>query len=136
MPYNPDIHHRKSIRLKEYDYRREGLYFITICTKNRRNLFGQVVSGEMNLNEIGDIVKEEIMKSNSLYENIRIENYVVMPNHIHFIIEIAEQGVTSNARTGNNYYSKISPLSKTVSVCVRSLKARVSIKVKKAGIYL
>jgi len=48
MPYNPDIHHRKSIRLKEYDYSQEGLYFITICTQNREHLFGEIINDIVN----------------------------------------------------------------------------------------
>jgi REP element-mobilizing transposase RayT len=47
MNYNPDIHHRRSIRLKEYDYSTAGYYFVTICTQNRENLFGEIVAGKM-----------------------------------------------------------------------------------------
>ena len=53
MPYNPNIHHRRSIRLKGYDYSQVGLYFVTICVQNRANIFGDVVNGEMMLNEYG-----------------------------------------------------------------------------------
>ena len=51
--YNPQIHHRRSIRLKEYDYSREGLYFITLCVKERFHLFGKIINGQMALNEYG-----------------------------------------------------------------------------------
>ena len=59
MKYNPDIHHRRSIRLKGYDYSKEGAYFVTIVTKDRECLFGDVVGGEMVLNEYGMVVKSE-----------------------------------------------------------------------------
>lgn len=57
--YNSKIHNRKSIRLADYDYTSEGLYFITICTKDKKCLFGNIVDGEMILNNTGRIVKEE-----------------------------------------------------------------------------
>ncbi|WP_241694097.1 hypothetical protein [Capnocytophaga canis] len=57
--YNSDIHKRRSIRLKGYDYSREGLYFITICCQNREHYFGEIVDGKMQLNEIGKIAYNE-----------------------------------------------------------------------------
>ncbi len=90
MKYNPEIHHRKSIRLKGYDYSKEGLYFITICTQNRENLFGEIINGVMILNNAGLIVKKELLKTNEIRKNVKIDKWVIMPNHIHFIIEILE----------------------------------------------
>jgi len=58
MPYNSNIHHRRSTRLKGYDYSREGLYFITICTQNKESLFGQITDHEMILNDAGIAVDE------------------------------------------------------------------------------
>ena len=56
MPYDPEIHHRRSIRLRGYDYSQPGAYFVTICTEGKEHLFGQVVEGEMHRNERGDTV--------------------------------------------------------------------------------
>lgn len=95
MKYNPDIHHRKSLRLKGYDYSSEGLYFITICTQNKEYLFGEIVDGEMVLNDVGLIVEKEIIKTNEIRKNVRIEEYVIMPNHIHFIMEIMKIGFSN-----------------------------------------
>lgn len=67
MKYNPEIHHRKSIRLKEYDYSQPGYYFITFCTHNRENLFGEIIDGNMILNEFGVIV-EEYINQNKIYK--------------------------------------------------------------------
>ncbi len=88
MKYNPDIHHRRSIRLKGYDYSQNGLYFITICTQNRYHLFGTITNDQMALNPIGKIAHDEWLKTESMRPNIRLHEFIVMPNHIHGIIEI------------------------------------------------
>lgn len=90
MGYNPEIHKRKPIRLKDYDYSKEGMYFITICTHNREHLFGEIIDGKMILNNVGEIVKRELLKTNEIRKNVKIDNWVIMPNHIHFLIEILE----------------------------------------------
>ena len=66
MPYSSDKHHRRSIRLKGYDYSSAGAYFITLCTFQRQSLFGQIIDGAVQLNEIGKIVAEEWMQSQSV----------------------------------------------------------------------
>ena len=86
MNYNPDIHHRRSIRLKGYDYSQKGLYFITICTQHRSHVFGKIEKGKMILNEYGEIAAEEWEKSEEIRNEI--DEYVVMPNYFHGIVEI------------------------------------------------
>jgi len=93
MVYNADIHHRKSIRLKGYDYAQAGLYFITLCTENRTCLLGKIDqpdSGplQMVMNVYGEIVKNTWLDLPNHVSNIRLHEYIVMPNHIHGIIEI------------------------------------------------
>lgn len=89
--YNPDIHHRRSIRLKGYDYSRSGLYFITLCVVDRICVFGDIVDGKMQLNDIGRLVEEEWLNTINIRKgDVRLHNYVVMPNHFHAIIEICE----------------------------------------------
>ncbi len=88
MKYNSDIHHRRSIRLKDYDYSQRGLYFITICTQNRLCLFGEIVGGNMVLNEPGEIVQECLCAIPNHFPHAKLDQFVVMPNHIHCIIEI------------------------------------------------
>jgi REP element-mobilizing transposase RayT len=90
--YNPGIHHRRSIRLKGYDYSRAGYYFITICTASRSHLFGEVENGRMILNDAGEIVKNEWYKSSGIRREIELHEFVVMPNHIHGIVEIVNAG--------------------------------------------
>ncbi len=84
-------HHRRSIRLAGCDYGVPGFYFVTICTKNRECLFGEIVDFEMRLNELGDIVKEEWERTPQIRPNIIIDTFVVMPNHCHAIIGLVKQ---------------------------------------------
>jgi len=86
--YNPNIHHRRSIRLKGYDYSQAGLYFITICCQDRACLFGGVVKGEMILNDAGMMVENEWNQLHERFTNIQLHEYIVMPNHFHAILEI------------------------------------------------
>lgn len=87
MTYNPKKHHRRSIRLKGYDYSQAGLYFITICTQNRACLFGKIENGEMKLNDAGRMVKKWYYELEKKYPDKRCHEMVVMPNHFHCIIE-------------------------------------------------
>lgn len=86
---NPDKHHRRSIRLKGYDYSQTGLYFITICTHNRAYLFGDVANGEMIANDAGRMIADEWLKLPDRFKNLVLHQYAVMPNHFHAIMEIA-----------------------------------------------
>jgi hypothetical protein len=109
MPFNPNIHNRQSIRLKGYDYSQPGWYFITICVQNRWCLFGNVIDGEMVLNDAGIMVENEWLKLPLRFSNIKLHEYVVMPNHFHSIIEIVgnendrgNKNVLNNENVGNN----------------------------------
>ncbi len=88
MKYDPNIHHRKSIRLKNYDYSQAGFYFVTIVTQNRECLFGDIVGGEMILNNVGTMVKNQWIALTKRYPNIQLHENCVMPNHFHAILEI------------------------------------------------
>ena len=85
-------HHRRSIRLQGYDYTQPGAYFVTICTHGREMLFGQVVDGEMMLNDYGEIVREEWFRTAQVRPYVALfeDEFVVMPNHIHGIVWIVE----------------------------------------------
>lgn len=85
MPIKPNPR-RKSIRLAEYDYSREGAYFVTICTHGRKCLFGEVSNGRVGLNELGRVAAEEIERTEILRPGVVIDTYVVMPNHVHLIV--------------------------------------------------
>lgn len=84
----------KSIRLKNYDYSLNGSYFITICSYNKNCIFGKVVGQGLcscRLTKIGMIIDDEIKNLEKRYDCIKIDNYIVMPNHIHMIISIERQ---------------------------------------------
>ena len=86
MVYNPQKHHRRTIRLKGYDYSQAGLYFITICTKNRACLFGEIENGSMILNDAGRMVEKWYAELENKYPGKCCHEMVVMPNHFHCII--------------------------------------------------
>ena len=90
--YNSKIHNRRSIRLRGYDYSRAGLYFITICTQNRLHLFGEINDGIMALNDAGKMVEQIWNKIPNNFNHTRLHEWVIMPNHIHGIIEITTVG--------------------------------------------
>ena len=87
MNYNPDIHHRRSIRLKGYDYSQAGLYFVTICTQNRLCLFGKIENREMILNDPGIMIERQWQELIYRFDNIKADEFIVMPNHFHGIVQ-------------------------------------------------
>ena len=88
MPYDPERHHRRSIRLQGYDYSQPGAYFVTICTHGRECLFGEIVDGEMRLNELGEMVAYTWHDLVNHVDGIMLDEYVIMPNHMHGVIII------------------------------------------------
>ena len=126
-PYNPDIHHRRSIRLKGYDYASEGLYFVTICTQNRECLFGEIINNEMVLNDAGRMVEKWYNKTQDKFPDIVCHEMIIMPNHFHCIWEnVGLHGasavgadprvrpVTNNVRPIENNVRPIEPNNKRI----------------------
>ena len=99
MTYNSDIHHRRSIRLKDYNYSQAGAYFVTICARHRECLFGEIFNEEMALSEMGRIVAEEWKGLESIRNNVVLDVFIIMPNHFHSIIFFTDSiGATPTAR--------------------------------------
>lgn len=92
MKYNPQKHHRRSIRLKGYDYSQEGAYFITICCHDRKHFFGKIENGNMKLNAFGKIAHAEWEQLPERFSNIELDEFQIMPNHMHGIILIISVG--------------------------------------------
>jgi REP element-mobilizing transposase RayT len=88
---------RRSIRLKRYDYSHPGAYFITICTHNRECLFGKINNGKMFLNDIGEIAKQCWLEIPHHFPNVSLDEFVIMPNHIHGIIILNDTGLNVGA---------------------------------------
>ncbi|NTV66874.1 MAG: hypothetical protein HGB06_04195 [Chlorobaculum sp.] len=100
MVYNPDKHHRESIRLKGYDYSRPGFYYVTLCTQDRENRFGVIVNDEMLLNSAGAMIKVELERIQKRYSNIILDTYQIMPNHLHGIMQIISMDNNRSVGTG------------------------------------
>ena len=127
MKYDPQKHHRRSIRLKEYDYTQPGAYFITICAYQRMHVFGEVINGEMVLNETGKIARDEWFKTGEIrpYVELYEDEFVVMPNHAHGIIWIVDDGNNVGALRGNAQSWAEQRSAPTKTVTPRSLGAIV-----------
>ena len=93
MPYDRFKHRRRSIRLKGYDYSRAGAYFVTICLQGGQCLLGQIVDGAMQPNAAGMMIDQEWFALSGRFPSIELDEFVVMPNHIHGIISIHEPPV-------------------------------------------
>jgi putative transposase len=91
MKYNPHLHHRRSIRLKGHDYTQAGEYFVTIRTHDRGNVLGRIQNENLILSEIGTIVKQEWMKTPEVRSNVDLDEFVIMPNHVHGILVIRDE---------------------------------------------
>jgi REP element-mobilizing transposase RayT len=102
------MHHRRSIRLKDYDYRQNGAYFVTICSHERLCLFGAVADGEMALNEWGGIIQACWNEIPAHYPMVELDGFVVMPNHVHGIVvitggdDVNRRGMIYHAPTNAN----------------------------------
>ena len=145
------IHHRRSIRLKGYDYTQNGCYFLTICTRNRECLFGEIQNANMFLSNIGEKVRVCWQEIPNHFPQIVLHDYVIMPNHVHGIIEInnpqssgSNMGMCTDAVGGvgaNNYSplrsstnpaslsSRPNGTSRTVGSVVRGFKIGVTKRV-------
>lgn len=91
MKYDPAKHHRRSIRLKDYDYSQAGAYFVTIVIRHHECLLGNVVDGEMRVNGFGKMVQKCWDELSVHYSNVELDAFVVMPNHVHGIVVIVDR---------------------------------------------
>jgi putative transposase len=124
MKYDSKIHHRKSIRLKGYDYSQAGYCFVTAATLNMHCIFGEIIGGEMRLSKFGGIVKEEWLKSAEKRRDIELDQFVIMPNHIHGIIIIkrAQHAVPVREAFGR-------PVAGSLPTIMRAFKAAAAKKI-------
>jgi REP element-mobilizing transposase RayT len=90
-----DIYHIETARMKGYDYSSAGVYFITICTYNKQKILGEIIDGAMYLSSIGNVVREEWIKSFNIRKELSCDEYVIMPDHIHAILRIAGPKMTN-----------------------------------------
>jgi len=116
MRFHPEHDHRRSIRLKGYDYRQAGAYFVTVCTQDRSFLFGEMVHGEMRLNDAGKMVYDVWNDLPAFYPGVQTDALIVMPNHIHGIIIL----VGADPRVCPNADPRVCPAQPSVGVGPRA----------------
>jgi REP element-mobilizing transposase RayT len=109
---------RRSIRLAHYDYSQCGAYFITLCVRDRACLFGAIVEGSMNLNHLGELVVSEWQRTAYIRANVEIDQFSVMPNHLHGIVVITDFGSVWHTPS-----EKFHSPSQTLGAIVRGFKA-------------
>ncbi|MBO6536258.1 MAG: hypothetical protein JJ966_08555 [Balneolaceae bacterium] len=147
MHRNQNTYNRKrSYRLQGYDYSNEGMYFITINTKNREHFFGEINDNEVHLNSLGKIVNEEWLKTSDIRKEITLGEFVIMPDHFHALLlidkQLLDKSTTGNYRTNTvkahghapllavPYKNKFGPQSKNLSALVRSFKASCTKRIR------
>lgn len=107
MANNPRGFHRRSIRLKGYDYTQPGAYFITLCTAGRELLFGEIIDGAMNLYRLGLIVQKAWLELPRHYPNVVLDAMVIMPNHVHAVILLVEDACTGTIDRGKDRIAQL-----------------------------
>ena len=118
---------RKKLRIEEYDYSKEGYYFITICTQNRRRVLSNInvgagpVSAQINLTLIGKIIENSYLNLEREFDNVKLHDYVIMPNHMHCIIEICKRADTRPAPTISDIICSLK--SRTTMLIINGIKA-------------
>jgi putative transposase len=139
MKFEPQKHpfdtaqgrHRRSIRLPDYDYAGPGAYFITIVTYRRQCLFGDIVHGETRLSAMGKIADEHWRAIPGHFPQVELGTYVIMPNHVHGILVIHENGMATNSSpsVGTRHASSLPPHGvkpKSIGAIVGSFKSSVT----------
>ena len=117
MPEGNQILHRRSIRLKEYDYGQPGAYFVTLCTKFRKPIFGEIIDGTMKMNETGLIIEATWQWLSEQYSYVKLDTWMVMPNHFHGIVFLLDdrRGGSRTAPTKRKPLGRLIGAFKTVS---------------------
>jgi REP element-mobilizing transposase RayT len=129
----------ESVRLRDWDYRSRGWYFVTICAQNHACIFGEIVDAEVRLSRIGLVAESELQSLHGHYDNVQLDAHVVMPNHVHAMVMIeGDHCFSSNAkmsvRVQNTASTFAPPLPGSLSAIVRSYKAGVTLKCRELGL--
>jgi REP element-mobilizing transposase RayT len=129
-----ELGHRRSIRLRSHDYRDGGIYFVTICTKNKECIFGEIRNGMMGLSDEGSVVAECWSQIPQHFRGVELDEWIIMPNHIHGLIYMDDpryRGVACNAPTEISIddleHKKLTgPPLGSLGILVRSFKSAVT----------
>ncbi len=126
MTSHQETRRRRSIRLKEYDYSREGAYFVTICTHNRECIWGDIVEGQMHLNDLGREVEIQWLQTAEVRPNVILDAFVIMPNHFHGIFFIQDTLRATQRVAPTKKPRPSGPISGSVGAIVAQFKSRVT----------
>lgn len=134
-----DKYRTNTMRLKSWDYTTPWWYFVTICTKNHKEFFGDIENNKMILNEYGKVAEECWRQIITHCKKVELDYFIIMPNHVHGIIIINESNLSRDVacyvstRKNNNFYSAISPQPNSLSSIIRSYKSAVTKQFTKIG---
>ena len=127
---------RRSVRLPRFDYSSVGMYFLTICAAQRRGVFGEIRGNDTVMSPVGEIVRTCWIEIPQHFPNVKIETYVVMPNHLHGILTIQSKlpdtSIKDKTARTRELFGKPTPGS--IPTIVRSLKSAVSKRVRESGL--
>lgn len=129
----------ESARFPSWDYRSRGWYFVTICAQSHAHIFGEVENGEVLLSPAGRIAESELQGIKDHYDNVQIDEHVVMPNHLHAIVMIGGEHCFSPNKQlsfslSNAAFTSASPKAGSLSAIIRSYKAGVTLKCRDIGL--
>jgi putative transposase len=125
MPFDSFKHHRRSIRIKDYDYTQAGMYFVTIVTHNREHLFGEIQDGEMHLSQLGRITNGSWARIAQNSPRVQLDEFIIMPNHVHGILVIGDDPSDAVSR-GETREQFGKPVAGSLPSIVRSFKSVVT----------
>ena len=126
----------ESTRLKGWDYSSEGVYFVTICARNREHFFGEITGGKMRYSRVGEMVANEWENTKSIRSNVTLDEWVVMPNHIHGIIIIDNRMVETHCNASLQEKSptnRFGPQSNNLAAIIRGFKGVTTKNIPEEG---
>jgi len=132
-------HNRQSNRLQGYDYSSPGAYFVTIVSRNRLPIFGGIISGEVHVSRIGKIVKDCWLEIPKHFQSVTLDEYVIMPNHLHGIVIIDEhhrvgaRHASPNSTNDKNTKPKGTPI-QSLGAIIGSFKSAATKRIHKEGL--
>ena len=127
MAYDPNKHHRRSVRIKGYDYTQPGVYYITICTEARQCIFGEVIDGQMQLNLLGHLARTCWLEIPNHFPRFQLDTFVIMPDHVHGLLAIVDNTPVKTQQRRLPTPEKLGqPVRGSIPTAIRSYKSAVT----------